>query len=357
MRRWYVSIGKKVNQLKWDTLEALGRRVKNAARKTTLTPEQEKLNMKLTWQSFDDLLYTCTLGSEEELKKLVIKPQEWREHVEELVFEFEDEVGVWVGLKNRKVAVTEKVHAQQRKRQRLRSKTQRQALKVEQAEQEEGGGMHQTRGLEGKGEDKRRITFLHRLILENVAQTAKKRLKPRGRLDRTVVVLPGQYLNADYFDIDEKGVARWNRTWDYEYGGQPKKYEKGEPLGNFGMQLQQIKRAFPELLKKFLVLQQPAAFRDGIIVGWCMEDLHNRQKYVCMQNDLVGCQNTQEVKELRFNYMQPNTNILPEMTACSQLTDIMLAHQVHALGRDATAEVRMWMKARAKRQKTELVLF
>ena len=86
-------------------------------------------------------------------------------------------------------------------------------------------------------------------------------------------------------------------------------------------------------MKKFLVMQQPAAFRDGIIVGWCMEDLHSRRKGVgtMQHHDLLGCQATAEVKQLRFLYGQPDSCIAGEMTACSQVTDIMIAHYVKVI--------------------------
>ena len=105
--------------------------------------------------------------------------------------------------------------------------------------------MYQTRGLEGKSEDHRRITFLHRLILENVVQTAGKRLKPKGKLDRTVVVVPGVHANADYFGFDEKGNAVWNRDWSVEFDGKPSHYKKGDKLGSMMLQLQGVKKAFP----------------------------------------------------------------------------------------------------------------
>ena len=126
-------------------------------------------------------------------------------------------------------------------------------------------------------------------------------------------------------------------------------YKKGEKLGAMMNQLQQVKKAFPELCEKTLILQQPAAFRDGIIVAWCMQDLHLRRPYLLMQHDLVGCQATAEVKKLRFMLMQPDAQICGEMTACSQLTDIMIARAVKGIARKQIPEIRRWLKEKARR--------
>ena len=294
------------------------------------------------------MLHTCTLNPEA-LKGHVGKPEEFLEHHEEFVIEFEDEIGVWIGLKGWQTTLPGEAAHHQRKRKKLHSKTVEGVEKIKEEEKEPGGGMYQTRGLEGKSEDRRRITFLHRLILENVVQSEGKRLKPRGKLERTVIVLPGKHANADFFDFNEDGHAVWNRDWSVDVENKSFVYKKGEKLGAMMNQLQQVKKAFPELCEKTLILQQPAAFRDGIIVAWCMQDLHLRRPYLLMQHDLVGCQATAEVKKLRFMLMQPDAQICGEMTACSQLTDIMIARAVKGIARKQIPEIRRWLKEKARK--------
>jgi hypothetical protein len=340
-------------QCKEDLLKSIGRVKQNVARKTTLSRLEEEIRCRLTWQDYDWTLQMCSLDKEE-LKHHVCKPDEWMKNLDKLVQIYEDEIGVWVGLHNSQVTVPIEEQQQVRKRMKLHAKTEAGVKQIEELEKEAGGGMKQTRGAEGKSEDKKRITFLHRLKLRNVVQMSGKRLKPEGCLDRTVLVMPGKHANADYFSFDEGGYAVWNREWYYEFEGKPVKHMKGEKLGNMCLKLQQIKKAFPHLLQQFLVLQQPAAFRDGIIVGWCMEDLHNREKYVMMQHDLVGAQATAEVKQLRWAYMQPSACIAPEMTACTQLTDIMIAHVVKSIARKEMPRIRQWLKHRARKNGEEV---
>ena len=341
--------GKKVHNMKLDLLKAIGRGKHTVQRKTVLTPAEECTRCRLTWQDFDYMLHACTL-SKERLQEYVADPTDFIAHAEDLVVEFEDEVGMWVGMDQSKVTLDLEDSSQMNKRRKLSTGLVKDAEKLKDLQTEAGAGQTQVRGAEGKGEDKKRITIMHRLILKNVAQTATKRLKPKGELARTGIVLPGIHANADYMSFDEKGHAVWNRDWDYEYLGKSFKHHKGEKLGNTMVQLQHIKKAFPNLMEKFLVLQQPAAYRDAIIVAWCMLDLHKKYPYVLQQHDLLGAQATTEVKKLRHLLNIPECLIAGNMTDCLQLTDIMIANVVKGIARREMPGIRRWMKAKALAQ-------
>ena len=337
---------KKVYNMKQDLLKAIGRAKHTVQRKTVLTPKEERTRCRLTWQDFDYMLHACTL-SKERLQAYVADPTDFIAHAEDMVIEFEDEVGMWVGMDQSKVTLDLEEGQQMNKKRKLSTGLVQHAEKLEALKNEAGAGCTQVRGAEGKGEDKKRITIMHRLILKNVAQTATKRLKPKGELARTVIVLPGTHANADYMSFDEAGHAVWNRDWDYEYLGKSCRHFKGEKLGNTMIQLQHIKKAFPELMEKFLVLQQPAAYRDAIIVAWCMIDLHKKYPYVLQQHDLLGAQATTEVKKLRHLLNIPECLIAGNMTDCLQLTDIMIANVVKSIARQEMPGIRRWMKAKA----------
>ena len=340
---------KKVHNMKQDLLKAIGRGKHTVQRKTVLTPAEECTRCRLTWQDFDYMLHACTL-SKERLQDYVADPTDFMAHAADMVVEFEDEVGMWVGMDQSKVTLDLEQSQQMNKRRKLSTGLLKDVEKLEELKNEDGAGQTQVRGAEGKGEDKKRITIMHRLILRHVAQTATKRLKPKGELARTVIVLPGVHANADYMSFDEKGHAVWNRDWDYEYLGKSVMHRKGEKLGNTMLQLQHIKKAFPQLLEKFLVLQQPAAYRDAIIVAWCMKDLHTKYPYVLQQHDLLGAQATTEVKKLRHLLNIPECLIAGNMTDCLQLTDIMIANVVKSIARQEMPGIRRWMKAKALAQ-------
>ena len=81
------------NNMKTDMLESINRAKATVQRKTVLSPAEEEVRCKLTWQDFDEMMHTCTLN-EEKLKDFVCKPAEYIAHAEDWVVEFEDEVGM-----------------------------------------------------------------------------------------------------------------------------------------------------------------------------------------------------------------------------------------------------------------------
>ena len=78
---------------------------------------------------------------------------------------------------------------QRLKRLKLNSKNPDDHAAIKALKQEAGGGMVQTRGPEGKSEDKRRITILHRMFLQHTVQMKGRRWRPKGKLGRTEIVL------------------------------------------------------------------------------------------------------------------------------------------------------------------------
>ena len=132
----FSATSKGAGQTKADIMNAIRRKVRVIARKTTLSPAEEKVRMKLTWQDFDRMLWTCTLADQEELLKHVCDPEAFLNHAEDFVIEFEDEIGVFIGLKGWKTTVTEEANQQANKRKRLSTKTVEGVEKVKEAEKE-----------------------------------------------------------------------------------------------------------------------------------------------------------------------------------------------------------------------------
>ena len=124
------------------------------------------------------------------------------------------------------------------------------------------------------------------MFLKHTVQMKDRRLRPKGYLGRTVIVLPGVHCCADFFSFVD-GKAVWNRNWSVEYEGVLKEYWKGDPCGNVMAQAQKLKKTFPEYFEKFMVCQQPAAMRDAVIIAWNMEEMHLEHPYVIQQHDLL----------------------------------------------------------------------
>ena len=213
------------NKLKWqqknDIMHSLNRKALAPQRRTVLSKGEEQHRCKLTWMEFDEIMDKVCFRLEA-LKEMVDDPAEWMDHIEDLVFEFEDEIGFWIGLKGHKVAVDMERFKQALARKRLHSKNVKDHEAIKQLEEGEGGGLVQVRGTMAKGADKHRITIMPRLLLKSVVQGVKNaaRKPPKGSLAKTLMVVPGVHCNLDFIDCTgEKPV--WNRDWDIEVAGKP----------------------------------------------------------------------------------------------------------------------------------------
>ena len=104
------------------------------------------------------------------------------------------------------------------------------------------------------------------------------------------------------------------------------------------------------MFKNLMVVSQPAANRDGIVVQWCMEDLAREMKgcNVIQQHDLVGCQSTVEVKKKRAHLRMPDCVIAGDMTACLQLVDILPAKESKTIVNDLEPTLRQWLKRKSE---------
>ena len=343
------------SKYKWqnerDIMQWLKRKARTVQRKTALSAKEEQRRLRLTWQDFDEALDVACFRYEA-LQKKVDAPDEFMQNIEDLQIEFEDEVGIWLGLKGEKVAMDEDRHREAVKRQRIGTAAKESQDDAASTLLEEGqaGGVVQVRGTMAKGADKRRITVMPRMVLKNVVQgrSEEKRRMPAGRMERMVVVVPGEHCCLDFVEFDAKDRAVWNRDWEYEYNGEQHQYMKGELCGARMKAYVLLKKQYPELFKNLLVFQQPAAVRDSVIVGWCLRDLCSDKKHgTVQQHDLVGCQSAVSTKKLRQHLQCLQAIIAADMTAVCQLTDIICAKKAKDIAVSMAAEIKKWLKRKA----------
>jgi len=281
--------------------------------------------------------------------------------LQDLSLELEDEIGIWLGLKGKKVAVDEARHRTAVRRHRIYKGKEPPNPEEEAAEKllPEGvpAGPVQVRGAMAKGADKRRITIMPRLILKNVVQglSKEKRLPPKGELLKMLLLVPGDHCSLDFIDILPGGKAVWNRDWDYEYMGEQQQFWKGDGTKNKMKAWVDLKRKMPELFEGITVMMQPAAVRDSIITGWCTKQLGAEKPHgVVQQHDLVGSQTTAGVKKIKMHMHILECIIAAEMTACSQVTDIMCAKKTKTIAHNAAPEIKKWLKRKAAHNSEEV---
>ena len=344
-----------------DIVDNLGRSTYSINRKTILTPQEEMIRGQLTWKDFDWMLYLCAF-SKPELGAVVADMEKWKSLVHTLILEFEDEVPFWIGLQDSRVTVKKGERAKANKDRRLRraQKRKREASASgeggagEEAEEEEEelqegaeNGVRQVRGLEAKGEDKHRVTFLNRLTLSGVLQQGSAPTLPKGALERSVWIVQGKHCSMQFVTQDSEGRDVWSEDWGYELEGVAHNYKKGESCGKLMQPYRTLYRKKPELFRDVLLIQQPSATRDGIVVNWCMKDLNARHELVLQQHDMLGAQATKEVKRLRSLLNQPDTLLAPDMTAVQQLVDIMTAKKSKDVMFERTIDIKRLLIAKS----------
>ena len=86
----------------------------------------------------------CSLDLEE-LKKLASGAEDWMKHLDLFEIEYEDEVGIWIGLEQKQTTVTAEEQEHRQKRRKLSSKNPEDHASIAEVQEEAGGGLTHSR--------------------------------------------------------------------------------------------------------------------------------------------------------------------------------------------------------------------
>ena len=98
--------------------DKLGYKARKVQDLNQLSFEEKGLICQLTWQSWENLLWTLCSGSEEHLQKVVSKPQLWKDQLPSTTCVFSDAIPVYLGVVGGKVMVKKEVHDEKMLRQK-----------------------------------------------------------------------------------------------------------------------------------------------------------------------------------------------------------------------------------------------
>lgn len=87
-----------------------------------------------------------------------------------------------------------------------------------------------------------------------------------------------------------------------------------------------LRKEFPEYFKEVIVMQQPSATADEIIVGWGLEDLGKRFPAAVLQRDLVSGALSSRARMAALMQQIVCCWIGPGMTPVTQVTDTDVAY-------------------------------
>ena len=125
-------------------------------------------------------------------------------------------------------------------------------------------------------------------------------------------------------NIDEH--RRWNEDEVFEVAGVEVIRKQGEKIpGSLMAGWTELREKHPEYFEELVVMQQPAATCDEIIVGWSLEDLGKRFSGVVLQRDLVSGALSSRAKLAAYLQQIIPCWVGPGMTPVVQVTDTDVA--------------------------------
>ena len=284
-----------------------------------LSPEEEQLRCQLSWQRFDEKQHLLAFGDREELHEFVSEPDQVMKHRKELVIELEDEISLWIPLgMEEQVAATTKEGLQLSRVCLAASKKGKDMSSILQQEQQQS----QVRGTLPHGQEKVRVTYVDRNVVYHAHDPEKA---PEGQRIKPVLIVPG--LHARISNITLEPPYKWINTETFEYLGQEITHTANTSTKGTMKEWCELRKKCPYMFEQVVLMQQPAAWRDEVIVTWCQEDLHMRfqNKPILQVHDMVCSQYSKGSREKAYSCNQVKSVIAGEMTAVLQLTDISIA--------------------------------
>jgi len=304
---------------------AIGAKELRPSRFTELTPDEEAIRAKLTWQSNDRQLWIGAFGSEEELKRVVVDPKKWKEMAPHTVLVYSDQIPFWVSLGLPKLAYAkfEREAVAQARKRRKKMKAQgssfvkSNALQPSQGMQlheEVGEGQTQMRGTATDGDDKVRVTFRNRLAIFKYYQEGEE---PVGAVLPTIIIVHGAHARLS--NIDDEG--RWIETEQFYSSGEKIIHKAGASAGGALSSYVALRKEKPELFKDVIVFSSPAANETSVTEIWQTQDLEKRVGQCIHQRDMYSAGLSEEARKAHQLCQSLSTWIAGKMTPVLQLTD------------------------------------
>ncbi len=294
-------------------------RLRRPQRLTTLTLAEERARWQCTLQAYDRLLWEAMRP--EFLKDRVINPEEFVEGVEDTVVCHADQVPCWLRIGSQMQLYRAGEVRKRKRHEEATANLSEQGAQVQVTEAEDG--MAQSRqNAKGEG-DRFRVTLEMSQLVLNVFKPGEK---PEVRHGRLVLVVPGAHARLS--NISEAGVFVEDEVFMVK--GKQRVRKKGTAAGNLMLSWRQLRDQGDEDMKGFFgdieVMQQPAAFCDGVIVAWIAE-MRKKEGYEKMISvrDMFAGGLSQSVRRMSFVSGQLMGFIAGKMTPVLQLTDVAVA--------------------------------
>ena len=310
-----------------------GMSVGRPSRRSSMTLSQEKLGWQVTMNSFDRAVWLAAHGSSEELKGHVAVPKDFINRRSQIAIIMTDQVPVWVARLSQRTVFAGHEKVQNSKQSKNLVGEEDQAGRIrrtadaqwsqklpeqvkELAEIQAKEGMTQTRSGGGdQGDEKFRITLELRHAILKFFEGPE--VKPVYHELPPILCTYGVHARLSNISMDGK----WIEDEEFHVGGEVVVHRAGSSVGNIMEQWRKLRAADPGIFEEIVVMQQPAATFDEVLVAWDLEDLGKRFPAAVLQRDLLSGALSTRAKMAAQLMHQVLCWISPGMTPVAQVTD------------------------------------
>ena len=280
--------------------------------------------------SWDRALWLAGAAPEDQLKNVVAVPADFIKHRKEVALIFTDQVPVWVARQGQKkvFAAHEKVRSSKESR-KVRGghvmkasdiqPSQMMPEKIQElADKQAAEGMSQTRSGAGavKEDEKFRVTLELRHAVLNYC--AGPEATPIYVELPPILVMYGVHCRMSNIGPDRC----WLQDEEFYIGHEHVVRKAGQKIpGHLMENWLDLRDERPEYFEEIIVMQQPAATVDEIIVGWELEELGKRFPAAVLQRDLLSGALSGRAKMAAVLQHIICCWVAPGMTPVVQLTD------------------------------------
>ena len=234
-----------------------GLRLLKPQRQLKLSPAEEALRCKLTWQQYDWKMDQMCFGDEEAMQKLVLDVPRLQEDIQNCVLGFSDQVPWW-GM------------VQQEKQMYLKSEVGKNA-----------GQMTQLRGHDDDVASKFRVTLELRQLVLNWFSADKD---PVDMFGKSLLIVAG--IRCRLSNID--GEGRWVQDETFKVGGEVVSRQKGHSARGAMASWVKLRKEQPQLFERVEVMSQPAAVMDAVLFKWVLQSQARQFPCSLWMRDLSG---------------------------------------------------------------------
>lgn len=334
-------------------------------RATALSSEEERVRLELSWRLWDTAIHGVCQADPEVLQDLVADPVSFADNCKQTALVFSDQIPVWLKTEQGKLLIADsklKQAAVQSKIRRLnRKQRQENPAQVPELQTEpelnlmdnpdedrpeaEAAESHPRTALPGPGQAPRwRVSLIARQAILKYFQPDET---PQAVILPSVLVVFGQHCRLE--NISPAGT--WLSDEKFLAGQKLVERKAGEKVpGNVMKGWRALRQTNPELFRHVKVWQQPAAVVDQVIYSWQQDLEATEHSQMIRQIDMFTAGWTDQIQQRNFLLQQIQTGIAAGCTPLSQITDIALAGQAKAAGRQEKEFLRQALRQAAREQ-------